>query len=192
MGCTEQLNPTDPGENQKYQKSAEKVQNRNSRECAGKVSKKCRKSAEGTPETHKKCRKSAEKVRKQSKKYKNMNTKGAGAEGARPLCGGGRRPPSIISDSLHIPRLEKLTAGYFRPTVGIFSLSAVLQSAPAASLRLLFRLFFGYLPRRRLRVFFCYLWAISGFLWNSMAVVGSGHHKFQVCSAHTQSTSLVV
>ena len=106
-----------------------------------------------------------------------MITKGAAAEGARPLCGGGRRPPSIISDSLHIPGLEKLTAGYFRPTVGIFSLSAVLQSAPAASLRLLFRLFFGYLPRRRLRLFFCYLWAISGFLWNSMAVVGSGHHK---------------
>ena len=106
-----------------------------------------------------------------------MDTKGAGAEGARPLCGGGRRPPSIISDSLHIPRLEKLTAGYVRPTVGIFSLSAVLQSAPAASLRLLFRLFFGYLPRRRLRLFFCYLWAISGFLWNSMAVVGSGHHN---------------
>ena len=109
-----------------------------------------------------------------------MITKGAGAEGARPLCGGARRPPSIISDSLHIPRLEKLTAGYFRPTVGIFSLSAVLQSAPATSLRLLFRLFFGYLPRRRLRLFFCYLWAISGFLWNSMAVVGSGHHKVMI------------
>ena len=84
---------------------------------------------------------------------------------------------TIFSDSLHIPGLEKLTAGYFRLTVGIFWLSAVSQSAPAASLRLLFRLFFGYLPRLRLRVFFCYLWAISGFLWNSMAVVGSGHHN---------------
>ena len=104
--------------------------------------------------------------------------------GLRPPPQRGRAPSApapfviIISDSLHIPGLEKLTAGYFRPTVGIFSLSAVLQSAPAASLRLLFRLFFGYLPRRRLRLFFCYLWAISGFLWNSMAVVGSGHHNF--------------
>ena len=114
-----------------------------------------------------------------------MITKGAGAEGTRPCCGGVRRPPSIISDSLHIPGLEKLTAGYFRPTVGIFWLSAVLQSAPAASLRLLFRLFFGYLPRLRLRVFFCYLWAISGFLWNSMAVVGSGHHN-ATCRTHAK------
>ena len=105
-----------------------------------------------------------------------MDTKEAGAEGARPLCGGGRRPPSIISDSLPIPGFEKLTAGYFWLTVGIFWLSAVSQSARAASLRLLFHLFSGYLPRLRLQVFFCYLWAISGFLRNCMAVVGSGHH----------------
>ena len=31
-----------------------------------------------------------------TERYKNMTTKGAGAEGARPLCGGGRRPPSCF------------------------------------------------------------------------------------------------
>ena len=61
-------------------------------ESAEKVRKKCR----GNTGNATKCRKSAEKIQKQSKKYKNMNTKGAGAEGACPLCGAAEGRPSYF------------------------------------------------------------------------------------------------
>ena len=40
--------------------------------------------------------KTIEKVRKVRKKYGNMNTKGAGAEGTRPLCGAAKSRPSYF------------------------------------------------------------------------------------------------
>ena len=46
-----------------------------------------------------------------TERYKNMTTKGAGAEGARPLCGGGRRPHScfcILSVSLGLDLYSSL------------------------------------------------------------------------------------
>ena len=105
----------------KYQKDAEKVQDRDSRGYAEQVPREVQTNTPGdveqSGESAEKCgRKVRKKYGNNQKSTKNMNTKGAGAEGARPLCGAAKgRPPCVCIFStffLHFLAL-KLHAPHF-------------------------------------------------------------------------------